>query len=360
MKKIGLIMEVNPFHNGHIHFLNEVKKKYKEDYLIAIISTTIVQRGQLSMLNKTIKTELLLKNGVDIVIELPVIYSNQGGEYFGFNSVKILNDLNIDILVFGSETYDKNYLSKIVKKQTESIQNKNIDFKDGYLKDTLKDLKSNDILGISYIKGINKINNKIKYDLIKRESNINVHNQNFISATEIRKSILDLNTNKIKDFLPSKSLKNLKLIEEQKLIDLLKIKLIENSNNIYLSENGQLLKKILKNVNKEYTTLEQLAILCSDKNNSKYKFQRIFLNIILNVTAKEVQKLNSLSNKYKVLGFSKRYQKELKKYNNLFFSYKEININNSIYKYNEKIDLFLTAITGEDYNRLNYLKPIIY
>ena len=77
---LGIVSEYNPFHNGHILHLKESLKKTKADFTIAIMSGNFVQRGDTSLTNKWIKTKMALQNGVDLVIELPTIYSVSSAE----------------------------------------------------------------------------------------------------------------------------------------------------------------------------------------------------------------------------------------------------------------------------------------
>ena len=96
-------MEINPFHNGHEYFLSQIPKG-ENDILVAVISSTIMQRGEFSVLNKHDKAEILLNNNVDIVIELPAVFSNQGGLFFAKSAIEHLKELNVTDLYFGSET----------------------------------------------------------------------------------------------------------------------------------------------------------------------------------------------------------------------------------------------------------------
>ena len=104
-KVLGIIAEYNPFHNGHLYHLENSKKLTGCDYSIAIISGNFVQRGSTSIINKWEKTKMALSNGVDLVIELPVLYSISSAENFADGAIKILNSLGIvDYLSFGAET----------------------------------------------------------------------------------------------------------------------------------------------------------------------------------------------------------------------------------------------------------------
>jgi cytidyltransferase-like protein len=81
-KVLGIIAEYNPFHNGHLYHINESKKAVDAEYTVAVISGNFVQRGDTSLTNKWAKTKMALQNGVDLVIELPVIYSISSAENF--------------------------------------------------------------------------------------------------------------------------------------------------------------------------------------------------------------------------------------------------------------------------------------
>ncbi|MFV0289037.1 MAG: nucleotidyltransferase family protein [Mycoplasmatales bacterium] len=366
MEKIGVIMEVNPFHNGHKYFLEQIKKKNQEAYLICVVTTTVTQRGEITVLDKKTKTELLLTNGVDLVVELPLIMANQGGKYYGYYNVKILAELGIDKLVFGSES---NNLAELISQSKQKVLQK--DFQTGYLKAEVGEFKSNDILGLSYLRAIQKINPQIKIELIQRVSG----NYNDLQITEVQKatkicsaSIIRKNLakqEKIKAYLPKQSLDNLlPEINERKLIEILLFQFLNTTNTeaIFLSEHGQIIRKIKKKFEElklstklDEHTLDSLAVACADKNNSKYKIKRIFINVIFQITTKEVDTYLAHVEKYKILGFSKRYTKELKGNQKLFANYKK---RDGIYNVNDKVDKILNLYFQRDF-KFNYQKPVI-
>ena len=72
---VGIVAEYNPFHNGHMYHLSKAKEKSGAQYSICVMSGNFVQRGNSSILNKWKKAEMALQNGIDLVIELPTIYS---------------------------------------------------------------------------------------------------------------------------------------------------------------------------------------------------------------------------------------------------------------------------------------------
>ena len=113
-KVLGIIAEYNPFHNGHLYHLETSKKLTDADYTVAIISGNFTQRGSTSIVDKWSKTKMALENGIDLVIELPVLYSISSAENFADGAIKILNSLGIvDYLSFGAETSDISILNNI-------------------------------------------------------------------------------------------------------------------------------------------------------------------------------------------------------------------------------------------------------
>ena len=74
MEIVGIIAEYNPFHSGHRYHIDKIKEMYNDSLIIAVISSSFTQRGEVSILNKWDKTKIALDNNVDIVIELPFVY----------------------------------------------------------------------------------------------------------------------------------------------------------------------------------------------------------------------------------------------------------------------------------------------
>ena len=205
MKTIGIIAEYNPFHNGHKYQIEKIREKHKDALIIICTSTSFTQRGELSILNKWDKTKCALNNGANIVLELPYIYSTQSSDTFAKYALKILNELKIEELCFGSED---NNLEKLYKVADTQINNKEFDQKvkehldNGInyptaLNNALKELiqieitKPNDLLGVSYIKEILRNNYQIKPFTIQRTNDYHdkENDSNIVSASNIRKRL---------------------------------------------------------------------------------------------------------------------------------------------------------------------------
>ena len=103
MNIIGLIAEYNPFHNGHQYQINKIKEKYPDSILIAVISSSYTQRGDISVLNKWEITSIALDNQVDLVVELPFVYATQSSDIFARGAIEILNKLKVNKIIFGTE-----------------------------------------------------------------------------------------------------------------------------------------------------------------------------------------------------------------------------------------------------------------
>lgn len=104
MKAVGLITEYNPFHNGHRHHLLESLKISGADVSVAVMSGHFLQRGMPAMFDKWVRTDMALAGGVDVVLELPVVWACNSAPHFASGAVAILDACGgIDTLCFGSE-----------------------------------------------------------------------------------------------------------------------------------------------------------------------------------------------------------------------------------------------------------------
>ena len=113
---VGIVAEYNPFHNGHLYHLNESKKQVDADYSVCVMSGNFTQRGDTAIIDKWSRTKMALQNGIDLVIELPLIYSISSAENFAYGSMNILDSLGIvNYVSFGSEVGDLDVLNSIAQ-----------------------------------------------------------------------------------------------------------------------------------------------------------------------------------------------------------------------------------------------------
>ena len=116
MKTVGIIAEYNPFHNGHAYQIKKAKELTKANYCVVVMSGDFVQRGAPALMDKYLRAESALRNGADLVLELPVCYALSSAETFAKGAVALLDKLGIvDYLCFGSECGDVNILMDFAK-----------------------------------------------------------------------------------------------------------------------------------------------------------------------------------------------------------------------------------------------------
>ena len=331
---IGLIVEYNPFHNGHLHHIQEIDRLFEDNIKIAVMSGDFVQRGEPSLINKFEKTKIALSQGIDIVIELPAFYSTQSAEIFAKGSVNLLNKLSCSHIVFGSESNDLDKLKRIATiSLTKEFELSLREFlAEGFSYPTAfskalfdEKLGSNDILAMEYLKAIKVINPKIEACSIKREKTgyYDDEKDNFSSATYIRKILLDCNEkkedklNKIKNLVPEFSYK---ILEKNfgvfsclsDFYDLIKYNIIKNYSelkNIQDLEVGlenRLYKYSLENLSFEDFFNEVLT-----KRITISRLQRILLHSLFGLTKTITEKIKNKVPFVKILGFSERGQEYL-------------------------------------------------
>ncbi len=113
MKSLGIIAEFNPFHQGHQYLIEKSMKDTGSDVCITVMSGNFVQRGTPAVFDKWTRAERAVKNGVNLVVELPIVFACNSAEYFAEGGVGILEGFGcIDNIAFGSESGDLEALQK--------------------------------------------------------------------------------------------------------------------------------------------------------------------------------------------------------------------------------------------------------
>ena len=221
MSVIGIVCEFNPFHNGHKYLIDSVKKQ--GDIVVCVMSGNYVQRGEPAIFPKDVRVEMALKNGADIVLELPFVYATASAENFARNAVRILDSFGCDKIAFGTETADVEKLSNAVDILLENDFNDKIN---KYLDDGLNypvarqkafdeygynfDISTpNNILAIEYVKAVKHIKSQMTPVAVRRIGagyNDTFAVDNFASATYIR-SLIN-NKEDYSKFIPDNLYKN--------------------------------------------------------------------------------------------------------------------------------------------------------
>ncbi len=172
MKTCGIICEYNPFHNGHKYQIEQAKKKTNADVMISVMSSHFMQRGEPAFIDKWKRSEAAIQNGVDVVIELPYIYSTQAASQFASGGVELLKMCDVDYISFGSECGNLENLLEIADtpvnlNHIREIMDTGVSFPKAYSLLTSQ-MEPNDILAVCYLKAIKDTN--IKPILIERNT----------------------------------------------------------------------------------------------------------------------------------------------------------------------------------------------
>ena len=335
MNVIGVIAEYNPFHLGHLYQINKIKEMYKDSIIIAIVSSSFTQRGDVSILNKWNKARIALDNGIDLVIELPYFYAGQSSDIFAKGAVTILNYLGIDTLVFGMESDDINNLKLMADIQLNDKNYNNIVkeyLSNGYnyptaLSKAIKDILNldiylpNDLLALSYIKQVKLINNNIDVIGIKRTNDYHSKEitSNIVNASLIREQFK--NNLDISNYIPNYDTNKLYNVSVNDFYPLLKYQILNNINNLdkFLTVDEGIdnrIKKYIKNSN----NWNELVNNIKTKRYTYNKINRMLMHILFNLTKDESK--NIAIDYVRVLGFNSKGRSYLNKIK----KNKEINI----------------------------------
>ena len=325
MKKLAIISEFNPFHNGHKYLIEQARRIIKPDLAVSLMSGDFVQRGEAAIIDKFARANVSLACGFDLVIEMPNFISLQSAEFFAYKSCELLDKIGINYIAFGIENMDPDdffaYVSKIIsndskiEKLTRKFIDENYSFTEARylaLKEFLYSddfISSNNILALEYMRSISKLNSKIKALPIRRiganNSDLLVEDKSFASSTAIR---MNLNED-IKNLMPKESneslnyfLSNYKKADYDLLLDIFKYKLLikkDSMEEILCYDEG--MDNFFRKLLSSNLTYETFINACKSQRHSKSRMKRLMLNYILD-NKKELNEINY--NFIKVLAFN--------------------------------------------------------
>lgn len=335
LNNYGIISEFNPFHKGH-QYLTQQCRKQGATHITAIMSGNYVQRGDVAILPKNIRTKMALECGVDLVLELPTPYAVSNAQNFARGGVQIAYLSGcIDYLAFGSECGDIKKLksvselstSETFKEYFKAEISKGISYPNALSNtalalgdDTFQKIiaSPNNVLGIEYIKALNEImkNNpdcKIEPSTITRQGDS--HNSKFISsqfasASNIRKLIQQ--NNNCMEFLPDKSYDTLQeaivnndialLTNNQRgVLTMLRNFSVEYFRNIADISEG--LEYKLYNAVQNASTIDEVIEMTKSKRYTHARIRRLILSSFLGIKKEFTTKSPGY---IRILGFNKK------------------------------------------------------
>ncbi|MEI5906059.1 nucleotidyltransferase [Bacillus spongiae] len=325
MKATGIVVEYNPFHNGHLHHLQLSKRISNADAVIAVMSGNFLQRGEPALVDKWTRAKMALLAGVDIIVELPYAFATQNAKTFAFGAISILEALRCESFCFGSESGDLDaFMYTVNELQHQNVAyekeiSKNIAegmsypsalsaaFKTLHFTKPAIDLSQpNNILGYHYIDAKQRMGASIRPLTIQR-TQAGYHDEAFnsssiASATSIRKALKEhsFSIKKVERFIPKGTAQELhssiheygQLVGWEDFWPLLQYKLLttnkEDLSLIYEMEEG-----VHHRIMDKMTTSNSFFELMENVKTKRYtwtRIQRMLLHTLTNTTKEEMNK----------------------------------------------------------------------
>lgn len=337
LKATGVVVEYNPFHNGHFYHLQETKKATGADCIIAVMSGNFLQRGEPALLSKWKRTKMALLGGADLVIELPYSFATSHAPRFAFGSIFLLQSLGAESFCFGSESGDAELFNKThdsVNAQKETYQelvrsfiSKGVSYPSAASRAyesldiplALDLSKPNNILGFEYVRASRELGSHIRPVTIKRKNadyhDVMLGKGNIASATAIRETIFKGDVKQAAPYMPHYTLEMLAeeqvekgtLMDWERFFPLLRYQLLSTSpheiNRYYEVEEG--LEYRMIEAMKKSDSFETFMKHLKTKRYTWTRLQRACLHVLNKVQKDEMLAiLDSPPSYIRVLGMT--------------------------------------------------------
>ena len=317
-KVLGITAEYDPFHNGHAYMLKSaveaVEKAYgcsNEDVIrIAVISGEFTQRGEPALTDKWSRAEMAIRQGFDLVAEIPFVFCCNNSGYFAKAGVRILESLGADAIAFGSETDNLQTLINAAQRRNNITEDQQ-----AVIKNLVKEGKSypsaltealgesepfgpNDSLGIEYIRNMKKAA-PIPIKRIGADHNSTEENSSISSASHIRQKLLNGEPlEEVSHLVPSSTFELLKRESEacgfcspDMLFKMIALKAAVSSdeelNAVYGAEEG--LGSKLKDEFRYASGWDDLTQRLKSKRYTMTRVQRVLIHILTGLTKEMVK-----------------------------------------------------------------------
>jgi predicted nucleotidyltransferase len=337
LKACGIVVEYNPFHNGH-KFHAQQARESGADVVVAVMSGNFLQRGEPAILNKWQRARAALENGVDIVVELPPAWAVQSADFFSRGAIKILQALGCSFLCFGTditEPFDYEKFAQFEQRNQEQInqlfqkypaenltytQKMNAVLAELYPDYVQGDQLPNHILAMGYARENQRYSTPMQLLPIQRKQaayhSKELGRGQIASATAIRKAVQL--KQEVKAYVPSRIEADLRAttIEWEDFWPLLHYQLtatpVEQLRKIYQVTEG--LEYRIKECLPAASFADFMAAL-KTKRYTRTRLQRLMCYILFQVTTEEVEQAQA-NTEIHLLGFNeagKNYLKQIKK-----------------------------------------------
>ena len=339
---LGIIAEYNPLHKGHLYQIKKARELTKAEAIVVVLSSNFVQRGEPSIINKWDRTKTALNTGVDLVLELPVVFSAHNAGVFANAAIDLLGSTGlVTDISFGLEDPDWNTDSILCilneepadfKSQLKLSLDKGLSFVqaranalEAMVPGSLERLKKpNNTLGLAYMLRLRQKNWGIKPLPIQRIGKGHNHNEldEYSSSTAIRNAISRGNIEEAMKYLPLESRETVyKAVSEgractnqKKLWNLLRMNFMrstyEEISNIAEIREGIEFK--LKEEAYESSSFDEWSKNCTSKRYTLGRIRRYAIHSLLALEHWDNRAFQRIGPSYiRVLGMSHKGRKLL-------------------------------------------------
>lgn len=329
MQICGIIAEYDPFHNGHAWHIKEAKRVTGADKIICIITGCFTQRGTPAFLHPSARAEMALREGADLVLQLPFSFSVCDADRFARAGISILSKAGASSICFGAEQDGIPYIHRaaafLSRPDNEYSRQLHHFLKMGCSYPRAQSLAlaastdipseiialPNTILGIAYARACHDLNAVLTLYPVARRGNYHdpdLHSGGFPSAAAIRKAISDQNLESVRPFMPAACFLLLKKAYDENRIhypnaldSLLRWKLYSSSDFHYLPGLSEGLENRL-HLARSCTTRDSMVQTIRSKRYTYSRINRLLTHVL---TETDSRLLSPLPDYAYLLGFRK-------------------------------------------------------
>ena len=318
MKITGIVCEYDPFHNGHAYLIERAREE--SDAVVCVMSGHFTQRGTPAFADKYTRAEAALREGADLVLELPYPYCSASAAYFAAASVAILNAVGASHICFGSERGDAEVLERLARlalsqewaaaEADEGAAGSYFDALAGAYEKKYGQavtLEPNDILAVEYLKAIYRHHYDITPQVVRRLGDgfltAETGASAYPSATALRAAISERGIDAVRNYMPASSHKLLgeaiargdapASMERLTSAILTFFRLTDASALSKIAELGNGLEHRLCRAACDSSTLAQFFAAASTKKYTDARIRRAVFYAMLGVTREDLERLPS-------------------------------------------------------------------
>ncbi len=322
MKTAAIICEYDPFHLGHKKQIDIIREQFGTDTtVISVMSGSTVQRGRLSVYPKHLRAEAAVKNGADLVLELPYPYCSSSAEHFARGAVALISELGgVDILAFGSENGNLSELSRAadVIRSKEYLSAIRENGKNGHIKSAEEIFRSlsgdgfpntpNDILGVEYIAALKDENSTILPYTYKREEGYSASRSRELiyGGADASEMLPEIAISVFEKTVPTDT-----SAYEAAALHTIRMTDTETLSSYYAMNGGVagLIKANAENV----SSLDGLISSCVNKSYTAARIRRAILSSVLGLKAEAVKERPLFTNLLAANGKGREYLNKIRK-----------------------------------------------